>query len=174
MSLDQYNKKRNFDQTTEPAGVIEKDHKQPVFVVQKHYASHLHYDFRLEVDGVLKSWAVPKGPSMNHSDKRLAVMVEDHPLEYANFHGEIAEGNYGAGSVQIWDSGTWEPAEEFKNAETALANGSIEFNLEGKRLKGRFVLIELKKSTTKNGWLLIKKHDEYSVQSKYDANDVVL
>lgn len=172
MGLTEYKKKRDFDQTPEPSGVLEKDHKQAVFVVQKHYASHLHYDFRLEVNGVLKSWAVPKGPSMNHKDKRLAVMVEDHPLDYAGFHGEIPDGNYGAGTVEIWDSGTWQPNEEFNDAEKSLENGLIEFTLKGKKLKGMFALVELKKSTTKNGWLLIKKSDKYDVDSSYDANRI--
>ena len=156
MSLDEYNKKRNFDITPEPSSGKSLGKDQAIFVVQKHDASHLHYDFRLEVDGVLKSWAVPKGPSMDHKDKRLAVMVEDHPLGYASFEGVIPKGQYGGGTVEIWDSGTWEPLSEFSDIQKALDEGVIEFILHGKKLTGNFSLIKMKKSTTKNGWLLIK------------------
>ena len=171
MSLEEYKGKRNFEHTPEPEAIVGNTHKPHlIFVVQKHRASHLHYDFRLETDGVLKSWAVPKGPSMHPADKRLAIMVEDHPLSYATFEGEIPAGNYGAGTVEIWDSGFWEPNDKFSDIEKALKNGQLEFSLHGKRLKGEFTLVELKKSTTKNGWLLIKKHDGYAVDEEYDAN----
>jgi len=133
-----------------------------IFVVQKHQSSHLHYDFRLEANGVLKSWAIPKGPSMKPSEKRLAVMVEDHPLNYAGFEGTIPEGNYGAGTVEIWDSGTWEPLSGFEDAEKELEKGLLEFSLYGKKLKGEFALVKMEKSYTKDGWLLIKKNDEFA------------
>jgi len=157
MSLEEYNEKRDFSATSEPKPSKAERRDKLVFVVQKHRASHLHYDFRLEWDGVLKSWAVPKGPSMNHGDKRLAVMTEDHPRDYAAFEGTIPEGQYGAGTVEIWDSGTWEPKEEFSDVDAALGKGMLEFYLHGKKLKGEFVLVELKNSYTKNGWLLLKK-----------------
>ena len=124
------------------------------FVVQEHHASRLHYDFRLERDGVLKSWAVPKGPSMNPSEKRLAIEVEDHELEYGGFEGIIPDGEYGSGAVLIWDSGTYEPT-EWKDDE-------IQFELEGERLKGAFVLVRLKRSKKNNEWLLIKRRDEHA------------
>ncbi len=173
MSLNEYNKKRDFENTPEPvSGTENKIKGKRIFVVQKHAASHLHYDFRLEHDGVLKSWAVPKGPSMNTSDKRLAVMVEDHPLDYAAFAGEIPEGNYGAGTVWIWDSGTWEPLKGFEDVSKALKDGLLEFILHGEKLKGKFALIYTNKSYTKNGWLLVKKKDDYAVAEKYDANKI--
>src|SRR6201999_787443 len=141
MSLTEYVKKRFFDKTTEPKGGKSKS-KQLAFVVQRHHASHLHYDFRLELDGALKSWAVPKGPSLNPSDKRLAMMVEDHPLEYAEFKGIIPEGNYGAGIVEIWDHGTYESLDQpgreqdEKKLKSELKNGSMKFILHGRKLKG--------------------------------------
>lgn len=155
MSLEEYNRKRDFDRTTEPTGGTPSSDR-PIFVVQKHQASHLHYDFRLEADGVLKSWAVPKGPSMNHKDKRLAVMTEDHPLDYARFEGEIPKGEYGAGTVEIWDQGYWEP--ENPNFDEAIADGAMKFTLYGNKLKGDFALVRFDK--VKNGWLLIKEKDE--------------
>jgi bifunctional non-homologous end joining protein LigD len=123
----------------------------PGFVVHEHHARHLHYDFRLEMDGVLKSWAVPKGPSMNPADKRLAIMVEDHPLDYASFEGVIPEGQYGAGTVSIWDKGT------YQLIDGEIESGRLEFLLKGKRLKGTFVLIKMKGKEKE--WLLIKKKD---------------
>jgi len=127
----------------------------PRFVVHEHYATHLHWDFRLESGGVLKSWAVPKGPSMNPADKRLAIQVEDHSLVYGSFEGEIPEGEYGAGKVTIWDQGTYEPLDDF---EVGLASGAIRFCLHGKKLSGEFSLVRMKKGTGKE-WLLIKKKD---------------
>jgi len=129
------------------------------FVVQEHHASHLHYDFRLEVGGVLKSWAMPKGPSMNPADKRLAVLVEDHPIDYAAFEGIIPEGRYGAGTVVIWDGGNFIPLEDL---DTGLSKGHLSFCLMGKRLRGEFALVLLKRSKTGKEWLLIKKQDAFA------------
>lgn len=123
------------------------------FVIHEHHASRLHFDLRLEMDGVLKSWAIPKGPSMDPADKRLAVMVEDHPLDYISFRGEIAEGNYGAGDVEIWDSGTYEVT------EGSIDEGKLVFELSGTRLHGRFSLVRLKSG---KDWLLIKGKDEFA------------
>ncbi len=131
--------------------------KKPVFVVQKHHARTLHYDFRIEIDGVLKSWAVPKGPSMNPKDKRLAILVDDHDMEYADFEGEIEEGEYGAGSVEIWDKGNYSNVQGKKSItmNDAFDNGHIEIKLNGKRLHGNFAMIRMKKGDGKN-WLLVK------------------
>ena len=132
----------------------------PHFVVHEHHASRLHFDFRLEMGGVLKSWAVPKGPSMNPTDKRLAVMVDDHPLEYGEFEGLIPEGRYGAGPVVIWDRGTYELLEGV-DPDAALKQGSMKFALKGKQLKGAFTLIQLKgPRATGKEWLLMKKADQ--------------
>jgi bifunctional non-homologous end joining protein LigD len=164
MSLSKYNKKRDFKQTQEPKGKVEKSVNKLIFVVQKHAASHLHYDFRLEMDGVLKSWAVPKGPSMDPDVKRLAMMVEDHPYSYKDFEGTIPAGNYGAGNVIVWDNGTYVPAEKTTSPEkTLLANlkkGRLSFVLTGKKLKGEFSLVKLN-GKQENAWLLIKKNDKY-------------
>lgn len=154
MKLEDYHKKRNFKKTTEPAATVEDNLATNIFVVQKHWASHLHYDFRLALDGVLKSWAVPKGLSLDPSQKRLAIMTEDHPLAYANFEGVIPEGEYGAGKVEIWDRGTWEPLSDLA---TWLKQRKLEFVLHGKRLKGTWILIGLK-NNPKN-WLLMKKRE---------------
>jgi bifunctional non-homologous end joining protein LigD len=176
MSLDTYHKKRNFKQTTEPEGNSGKAEPSLAFVVQRHKAKQLHYDFRLELDGVLKSWAVPKGPSLNPHDKRLAVMVEDHPYDYKDFAGIIPEGNYGAGIVEIWDRGTYSDADHGDPDQTAqmmregLQAGSIRFILNGKKLKGEFALVQLKGKSPKN-WLLIKHHDPYAVETPYDAGE---
>ena len=137
-----------------------KQHKPKLsFVVHEHHASHLHYDFRLEMQDVLKSWVIPKGPSMNPSDKRLAIMVEDHLLEYGEFEGIIPEGHYGTGAVIIWDKGYYLPLGN-KTAEEQLSNGQIKFILQGKKLKGAFSLLQLKKGGKQ--WLLIKKQDKYA------------
>jgi bifunctional non-homologous end joining protein LigD len=157
MSLILYNKKRKFNETREPKGKKEKPtnaHKLR-FVVQKHDASHLHYDLRLEMDGVMKSWAVPKGPSMDPSVKRLAMQVEDHPISYNTFEGEIPEGNYGAGQVIVWDSGFYKP-EEVKKDEFKLT-------LNGKKLKGSFALFRFKKDDSKE-WMLVKHKDKYATE----------
>jgi bifunctional non-homologous end joining protein LigD len=129
------------------------------FVVHEHHASHLHYDFRLEIAGVLKSWAIPKGPSMNPSEKRLAVMVEDHPLEYGDFEGIIPEGHYGAGPVLIWDSGEFKPEGDLENS---LAKGKLVFTLNGKKLNGAFSLVLMKGRGSGKDWLLIKGKDSFA------------
>jgi bifunctional non-homologous end joining protein LigD len=157
MSLHEYRRKLDFSVTREPAG---KPAKRPgvkrVFVVQHHLASHDHYDFRLELDGVLKSWAVPKGPSTKAGERRLAVEVEDHPLDYAGFEGEIPEGEYGAGTVRRWDHGTWEPETD---PVQGLKRGKLEFRLRGRKLKGRWALVRMRTSDRKPNWLLIKSSD---------------
>ena len=150
--LKAYQKRRNFKKTPEPKGRVAKPKKKKhLFVIQKHRATHLHYDFRLEVDGVLKSWAVPKGISKQTKDKRLAVQTEDHPLSYAKFEGTIPEGEYGAGTVEIWDSGTYQSLKEM-TMKGALRKGRVEIYLTGKRIKGAYALIRFK---GKN-WLLIR------------------
>jgi bifunctional non-homologous end joining protein LigD len=165
MPLEDYRRKRKFRETPEPAGRKHASRRKLMFVVQKHDASRLHYDFRLEMEGVLVSWAVPKGPSMNPAEKRLAMHVEDHPMEYGNFEGEIPEGHYGAGTVIVWDTGTYESDVETPLKEQ-LAKGEIKFTLHGKKLRGSFVLIHTgKRATVKsraNQWLLIKHRDEYA------------
>jgi bifunctional non-homologous end joining protein LigD len=165
MRLKKYKEKRNFDSTAEPIGKNKSSGEELIFVVQKHAATRLHYDLRLEMEGVLKSWAVPKGPSMNPNDKRLAVMVEDHPYDYKDFEGNIAPGNYGAGNVIVWDNGTYEPTTVEKDKEKTpfaqLAKGHLRFNLHGHKLKGEFSLVKLK-GKEENAWLLIKHSDEFS------------
>lgn len=165
MSLSKYNQKRDFKQTQEPKGKIGKSVNDLIFVVQKHAASHLHYDFRLEINGVLKSWAVPKGPSLNPDVKRLAMMVEDHPYSYKDFEGTIPEGNYGAGTVIVWDNGTFTTDEKTETDEKKLLSdlkkGRLSFILNGKKLKGEFSLVQLK-GKQDNAWLLIKKNDKYA------------
>src|SRR5580698_6133051 len=138
MGLTEYRRKRDFRVTGEPLGGRISPHKELKFVIQKHAASHLHYDFRLELDGVLKSWAVPKGPSLAPSTKRLAMQVEDHPIEYGDFEGIIPQGEYGGGTVMLWDHGTWEPIED---GNAALRNGSLKFALHGEKLQGRWMLV---------------------------------
>ncbi|MFS4457535.1 DNA ligase D [Bdellovibrio sp. HCB2-146] len=162
MSLRTYSEKRNFKKTSEPKGKVPKAKKAKhlMFVVQEHHASHLHYDFRLEWEGVLKSWAVPKGPSLDPGSKRLAVEVEDHPLEYGKFEGVIPEKQYGAGEVYIWDTGVWNP---LSDPAYGLRKGHLEFELKGKRLKGRWDLIRTKTPGRQPQWLLIKKDDAFSV-----------
>jgi bifunctional non-homologous end joining protein LigD len=159
--LAEYRQKRQFDKTAEPAGSVAGEAKARRFVIQKHAATRLHYDLRLEVGGVLKSWAVPKGPSLNPGDKRLAVHVEDHPLEYRKFEGVIPKGQYGGGEVIVWDQGTYE-LEGHLDADAQLARGELKFILHGKKVRGSFVLVELKNSKVKNEWLLIKHRDEFA------------
>ena len=167
MSLSKYNQKRNFKSTAEPEGKAGKSKKELIFVVQKHAASHLHYDFRLELDGTLKSWAVPKGPSINPEDKRLAMMVEDHPYNYKDFEGNIPKGNYGAGNVIVWDNGIYTAKDALnevdgsKKIKAGLLKGHIAIILKGKKLKGEFDLVQLK-GKQENAWLLIKKKDRYA------------
>jgi len=167
MALTAYKKKRSFTDTPEPTGgKASKDVLH--FVIQKHDASRLHYDFRLEMEGVLKSWAVPKGPSLNPADKRLAMMVEDHPYDYRDFEGIIPEGNYGAGTVIVWDEGVYEALEpgtkkeQEKSLLKQLKKGSLKFSLQGKKLKGEFALVKLKNDAKGNAWLLIKHRDKYA------------
>ena len=182
MSLKEYERKRRFDSTPEPPAKLEtkSGHR---FVVQMHRATRLHYDFRLELDGVLKSWAVPKGPSLDPADKRLAMEVEDHPVSYYDFEGIIPENNYGAGSVMVWDMGTWEPLSSVtvdgkyvpasdQDARTMLSKGDLKFRLNGERLKGDFALVKMRgrrPGSKGNEWLLIKKHDEHEVED-YDID----
>ncbi len=176
MSLVKYKQKRDFKISPEPQSNENKTGNKLAFVVQRHKASHLHYDFRLEMNGVLKSWAVPKGPSLNPKDKRLAMMVEDHPFDYKDFKGVIPEG-YGAGIVEIWDRGTFDPVDENGNIinekyfKAALKAGNIKVSLKGKKLKGGFALVKLKNSDKGNEWLLIKHHDKYSVDTLYNSEN---
>ena len=159
--LSAYNQKRNFARTLEPEGITEMAHEGLRFVVQHHLARRDHYDFRLEWDGALLSWAVPKGPSYDTRDKRLAVQVEDHPLEYRNFEGTIPKGEYGGGVVMIWDEGRWEP---YGDVAEGLREGMLKFVLKGRRLKGKWALVRLKRKAgeTKDNWLLLKEKDEYA------------
>lgn len=163
--LKKYRQMRRFDETPEPAGGKPKKAKLPLFVIQKHHASHMHYDFRLEMEGVLKSWAVPRGPSYNPAEKRLAMMTEDHPYDYASFEGVIPEGNYGAGNVIIWDNGTWEFIEPGDDPVKALKSGKLTFKMYGKKMFGEWALVKIKgrdKSDRGNTWLLLKHRDEFA------------
>ncbi|SFB02223.1 DNA ligase D [Algoriphagus aquimarinus] len=171
MALEEYNKKRDFKNTNEPLGELALQTGELRFVVQRHDASHLHFDLRLEMDGVLKSWAVPKGPSLNPGDKRLAVQTEDHPLKYLDFHGTIPKGNYGAGEMTIWDSGTYVPMSDKKNAELSmLKDGDLKLTFFGTKLRGNFALVRTKFEGKQPNWLLIKKKDEFATDLEYDAN----
>jgi bifunctional non-homologous end joining protein LigD len=165
MSLKEYRKKRRFDVTSEPSGEPESrpsPAKDLLYVIQKHQASHLHYDFRLEWNGVLLSWAVPKGPSLDPSVKRLAMQVEDHPLEYGNFEGIIPGGEYGGGTVMVWDHGNWTP--ESPDADAALKRGDLKFTLHGAKLKGSWVLVRTRGfgGSKRASWLLIKHRDRFT------------
>lgn len=174
--LTTYNKKRKFSDTPEPEGKKNTAATKHRFVVQRHDATRLHYDFRLELDGVLKSWAIPKGPSLNSADRRLAVQVEDHPVSYINFSGTIPEGNYGAGEVEIWDKGKFVPVDEEGNkisdreAHQWMSRGQLKFTLHGKKLNGGFALVQLK-NDPKN-WLLIKHKDEFATTKPFDPDKV--
>src|SRR5579863_9730582 len=173
--LSTYRAKRDFQKTAEPSG------SQPVartaqlrFVIQKHAARRLHYDLRLELDGVFKSWAVTRGPSLDPADKRLAVEVEDHPLDYGDFEGTIPQGQYGGGTVQLWDRGYWEPAPGWVPA-TALAAGELKFSLDGQRLHGSWVLVRLRRDRSgskRTNWLLIKHRDAAALDAA-SANAVL-
>ena len=164
MPLDEYNKKRDFRKTPEPSGErkSKKSSSKQIYLVQKHRATQLHYDFRLEWAGVLLSWAVPKGPSLDPSVKRLARQVEDHPVEYADFEGVIPADEYGGGTVMVWDIGTWEP--EVPDVGEALRKGDLKFQLYGKKLQGSWVLVRSRGfgSKSKPSWLLIKHRDAYA------------
>jgi DNA ligase D-like protein (predicted 3'-phosphoesterase) len=156
-SLKTYQKKRSFKKTPEPKGSLKKSKsKQPIFVIQKHDASHLHYDVRFEIDGVLTSWAVPKGPPKKVGEKRLAIQTEDHPMAYAQFAGEIPKGNYGAGTVEIWDHGTYENIKESQSMAESLEKGLIEVYLHGERLDAPYALIKTKFGNGKNSWLMTR------------------
>lgn len=178
MSLSVYNKKRSFSQTPEPQGKEKSSKGFLRFVIQKHDASHVHYDFRLEMQGVLKSWAVPKGPSLNPADKRLAMMVEDHPYDYRNFEGIIPAGNYGGGTVIVWDEGTYEPIgaeglsikEQEKLLLKQVHSGSLKFILHGKKIKGEYALFQMK-GRGERSWILVKKNDEYASEKDVALND---
>ena len=168
MPLNEYRKKRDFKITSEPSGdKISSKHSDAhrIYVVQKHRATALHYDFRLEYNGTLMSWAVPKGPSLDPSTKRLAMQVEDHPIDYADFEGVIPEGEYGGGTVMVWDKGTWTP--ESPDVDAALQKGDLKFTLHGKKLRGSWVLVRTRGfgSSSKTSWLLIKHRDQYAHDS---------
>ena len=164
MALDEYAKKRRFENTPEPPPSQKKSTRvaKPYFCVQRHDATRLHYDFRLEMDGVLKSWAIPKGPSLDPTVKHLAAFVEDHPVEYGGFEGNIPAGNYGAGSVMLWDRGWWELLGDVA-AEAQLARGDLKFRLHGEKTKGDFAIVLMKGRGKGNEWLLIKKRDEFAI-----------
>jgi bifunctional non-homologous end joining protein LigD len=185
MTLTKYHQKRKFNQTPEPKGPTSprlrrasKTLKALHFVVQKHAATRLHYDFRLEHRSVLLSWAVPKGPSLNTADKRLAMMVEDHPIDYMKFEGVIPPGNYGAGTVMVWDFGNYlalgakDVAESEKLVDIGLKKGEIKFVLNGQKLKGGYVLVKTKGFGGKdNAWLLIKEKDDYVKKTDITKQD---
>jgi len=162
-TLKEYKQKRDFSETDEPSGEVNKSKDGPIFVIQKHDASNLHFDFRLEVNGVLKSWAIPKGPSTDPSEKRLAIPTEDHPLEYADFEGVIAEGQYGTGTVMVWDKGEYRNLQEEKDEPASmgksLENGHVEVWLEGEKLAGAYALIRFREGDDPQ-WLLVKMDDD--------------
>src|SRR5437870_3410794 len=176
MNSDAFKKRRNVPEGPEPEGEVKGTQDSLVFVVQKHQATRLHYDFRLELDGVLKSWAVPKGPSLNPADKRLAMQVEDHPLDYRTFEGTIPEGNYGAGTVMVWDQGfytsrqTADRKEAEKQIRDGLANGHLSIVLNGDKLKGEFSLLKLRRGQP-NAWLLVKKRDQWASDTDVTEED---
>src|SRR6201996_6151584 len=177
MALEKYKQKRDASITPEPFGGKSKDKGHLMFVIQKHDASHLHYDFRLEMEGVLKSWAVPKGPSTDPKVKRLAMMVEDHPFDYRNFEGIIPKGEYGGGTVIVWDEGTYEPIEEVKGKKAQeklllkqLESGSLKIKLHGEKLKGEYALVKTH-GMGENGWLLMKHKDEFASEKDITKED---
>jgi bifunctional non-homologous end joining protein LigD len=163
VALEKYRKKRNFQVSPEPRGKATPRKKTSLqYVIQKHRASHLHYDFRLEFNGVLLSWAIPKGPSLDPTVKRLAMQVEDHPIEYGEFEGVIPEGEYGGGTVMLWDKGTWSP--EQADVGAALRSGDLKFTLHGKKLRGSWALVRTRSygGSKRSAWLLIKHRDAYA------------
>lgn len=166
--LEEYRRKRDFTRTAEPKGAAGRNRKKLAFVIQKHAASHLHYDLRLELDGVMKSWAVPKGPSLDPAIKRLAMEVEDHPIEYNSFEGTIPKGEYGGGTVMLWDRGTYEyggtDPDPLEGLRRGYQKGDFKFVLKGKRLKGSWALVRMRRDQPgRPQWLLIKHRDEYAV-----------
>jgi bifunctional non-homologous end joining protein LigD len=173
-SIERYHAKRDFSQTEEPKGAAVRKARagELRYLIQKHGATRLHYDFRLELDGTLKSWAVTKGPSLDPADKRLAVHVEDHPLEYGSFEGTIPEGQYGGGTVMLWDKGTWEPVGD---PRSAYEKGRLTFVLHGKRLKGEWHLVRMggRASGKRDNWLLIKSHYSTSAASGRSMTAIV-
>ncbi|MDB5150236.1 MAG: ligD, partial [Mucilaginibacter sp.] len=177
MDLQAYIEKRDFSKTPEPAAGISNNNDNLIFVIQKHAASHLHYDFRLEMHGVLKSWAIPKGPTTDPKIKHLAMMVEDHPFDYRNFEGNIPQGEYGGGTVIVWDQGTYEPIDHIdgKSAQEALllrelSSGSLKIKLNGQKLKGEFALVKTH-GMGENGWLLIKHNDQFATAADITLQD---
>jgi bifunctional non-homologous end joining protein LigD len=176
MPLDTYRRKRRFDRTPEPAGSTaerrESDGRRGGrFVVQRHRATRLHYDLRLEIGGVLVSWAVPRGPSLDPEARRLAIHVEDHPIEYFDFEGVIPRQSYGAGDVIVWDWGTWQADPDTPDGEAAIRNGELKFSLEGEKLHGAFVLLRMRwTDSSKDQWLLIHRRDRYASRG-WDAED---
>jgi bifunctional non-homologous end joining protein LigD len=166
MGLEEYQRKRDFRVTREPAGKVKQRRGKLSFVVQHHFARSEHFDFRLELDGVLKSWAVPKEPSSTPGERRLAVRVEDHPIEYAQFEGTIPPGSYGAGTVERWDGGTWEPEGD---PHEGLREGKLEFILKGRKLKGAWVMVRMGRDagrSRKVNWLLIKRNEPATGESR--------
>lgn len=174
MDLKEYQAKRDFARTKEPAGKVGRRRRQPIFVIQKHAATRLHYDFRLEMEGVLKSWAVPKGFPVRRGERRLAIEVEDHPLEYGQFEGTIPEGNYGAGTVMVWDRGSYEVIGD--EPMSALRNGKLHLMLKGQKLKGEWTLVRLRVSDDpkKPQWLLLKTDGDIPPISRTAENRSVL
>ena len=175
-ALAEYRRKRDFTRTREPAGGRTRAGKKLAFVIQKHAASHLHFDLRLELDGVMKSWAVPKGPSLDPAVKRLAMQVEDHPIEYNKFEGTIPEGEYGGGTVMLWDRGTYTAPGDEPDPEAALRRGyekgDFKFELHGKRLRGSWVLVRIRRDEERRQWLLIKHRDQYAEEGSDIVADV--
>jgi len=176
MALAAYRKKRDFDRTSEPAGNKKpKQQGEPIFVIHKHAASHLHYDLRLEIEGVMPSWAIPKGPSSDPAVKRLAVQTEDHPYEYASFEGVIPQGEYGGGTVMIWDTGTYENIREKDGVplsmEDCLKQGMIEVIFHGKRMKGAWALLQTSMRGDPRNWLLVKMNDRFAKKDEELVSD---
>jgi bifunctional non-homologous end joining protein LigD len=171
MSLKEYKRKRRFDVTPEPKGSDKKSRQSAslLYLIQKHQATHLHYDFRLEWNGVLLSWAVPKGPSLDPSLKRLAMQTEDHPVEYGSFEGVIPAGEYGGGTVMLWDTGTWVPDDP--DVDASLRKGELKFTLYGAKLKGSWVLVRTRGygNPNRKSWLLIKHRDQYSSRANIET-----